>query len=716
MANSFLSQNWYRIKDLKPRVHSHIRLYRHRYLGKAWYVLNDLVTGKVHRFSPAAYLLIGRLDGSTTIDKIWTDVATQLDEDAPSQDETLNILAQLDAADLIQCDVPPDTLELFERHKKQSRALLKQNTMSPMSFRVPLFDPDAFLNKTAFIFKPVIKGYGILIWLLIVLPALFFAGQHWSELTENISDRVLATENMLLIALCYPFVKVFHEFWHGYVAKIFGSEVREMGIMFLVFFPIPYVDASASAAFRNKWHRAYVCAAGIIMEVFIAAIAFYLWMYLEPGLARAITYNIMLIAGISTVVVNGNPLLKFDGYYMLVDAIEMPNLAVRSNQYLGHLVNIYIFGVEKTKPFMATQTEKLFFLLYAPAAFIYRMIIMVTIALYVATKFFFVGIIFAIWGVVLSLGKPFYTGIKHVLTAPILQRKRKRASTITFSGIAILLVFFMLIPMPLHTDTEGVVWLSESSEVMAETNGFIGHYSVQAGVAVSKGQVLFNLLDSELDTRIKLLQWKVHELQLNLRQYLVTDPSKAKIAQVELAREQSELDRETERLQQLKLCSRRDGFFSPSKPLNDLIGRYVSKGEIIGYVLPDKSQKVRLVVEQKNIDLVKGSTKSVEFLLVSDSRLSGSAKIIREIPEGQYELPSLALSQKGGGIFATDPEDPEGKMVLNRIFQFDATLPEALQGAPFGSRVLVRFEHYPEPLGFQIYRRVRQLFLSQFDA
>ncbi len=716
MADAFLSQNWYRIKDLKPAVHSHVRLYRHRYLGKAWYVLNDLVTGKAHRFSPAAYLFIGRLDGKTSVDEIWTDVASQLDEEAPSQDEILNILAQLGSSDLLQCDVPPDTAELFERYKKQSRALLKQNTMSPMSFRIPLIDPDAFLTKTVFLFRSIIKGYGLLLWLAVVLPAIFLAGQHWPELTENMSDRVLATENLFLIALCYPFVKAFHELWHGYVAKTFGAEVREMGIMFLVFFPIPYVDASAAAAFRNKWQRAYVSAAGIIMEVFIAAIAFYIWMYLEPGLPRAITYNVMLIAGISTVLVNGNPLLKFDGYFMMVDAIEMPNLANRSNKYLGHLVDIYIFGVKDSKPFIATPGEKLFFLLYSPAAFIYRMIIMVTIALYVATKFFFVGVIFAIWAVVMSLGKPFYTGMKHVLTAPVLQRNRKRATTITFLVIAGILSFLMFIPVPLHTDTEGVVWLPESSEVMAETNGFIKQYSVQAGESVNKGRTLFNLTDAELDARINLLEWKVRELQLNLRRYLVTDPSKTRIAQFELDREQSELDRERERLLQLKVNSRRDGVFSPTLPLDDMIGRYVSKGEIIGYVLPEKSRKVRLVVEQSNIDLVKDKTKSVELMLVSNTQLTGSAQIIREVPEGQYELPSLALSQNGGGMFAIDPEDPEGKKVLNRIFQFDAALPEKLKGAPFGSRILVRFEHYPEPFGFQIYRRVRQLFLSQFDA
>ena len=307
MANAFLSQNWYRVKALKPCLRAHVQLRRHRYLGQAWYVLNDLLTGKVHRFNPATYLFIGRLQGHETVDQIWTEVAAQLDEEAPAQDDIISMLGQLDAADLIQCDVTPDTTELFARHQKQSRMLIKQNSMSPMSFRLPLIDPDAFLNRTAFLFRPLIQGYGVGLWLMLVLPALFLVGQYWSELTENLSDRVFAAKNLLLIALCYPFVKVLHELWHAYVAKVFGAEVREMGVMFLVFFPIPYVDVTASAAFKRKWQRAYVAAAGILMEVFIAAIAFYVWRYLEPGLARAIAYNIMLIAGVSTVIVNGDP-------------------------------------------------------------------------------------------------------------------------------------------------------------------------------------------------------------------------------------------------------------------------------------------------------------------------------------------------------------------------------------------------------------------------
>ena len=394
----------------------------------------------------------------------------------------------------------------------------------------------------------------------------------------------------------------------------------------------------------------------------------------------------------------------------------MPNLGTRANQYLGYLVDRYLFGVRKSKPFIAKPIEKGFFLLYAPAAFVYRMMVMLTIALYVATQFFFVGVLLALWAFILSVGKPVYSGLKHVLTAPALHQQRKRATAITFSAISTGLSGLLMLPVPLHTETEGVVWRPQSSEVVAKTQGFIQHYAVVTGQSVKPGDMLFHLVDQALEARIKLLQWKVREHQLELRRYLAKDPSKSTIAQIELERARAELTRETERLSQLDVRSSRAGFFTPTKPLRDSIGRYVAQGQVLGYVLPGQPETVRLVVEQHNIDLVKGSTKTVELMLVSDSRRTGTTQIIRAVPAGRYDLPSPALSQQGGGMFAVDPKDPEGKTTLSRLFQFDASLPEALKGAPFGSRVLVRFEHQPEPLGFQLYRRVRQLFLSQFDA
>lgn len=144
------------------------------------------------------------------------------------------------------------------------------------------------------------------------MPALVLAGIHWPALTENVLDNVFATQNVVILALTYPIVKLIHELGHGFIAKAHGGEVHELGVMFLVFFPVPYVDASSSTAFRSKYSRAGVAAAGILVEVLLAALAMYVWHVVEPGIVRAVAFNVMMICGFSTIVFNANPLLRFD--------------------------------------------------------------------------------------------------------------------------------------------------------------------------------------------------------------------------------------------------------------------------------------------------------------------------------------------------------------------------------------------------------------------
>ena len=154
--------------------------------------------------------------------------------------------------------------------------------------------------------------------------AVLLAAIHWHDLTEDFMDRVLVPHNLLLLWLVFPVLKTLHEFGHAFATKVYGGEVHEMGVLLLVFTPCPYVDASAASAFRTKWHRIIVGAAGMIVELFLASLALFVWLNVEPGVVRAVTYNVMVIAGISTVLFNGNPLLRYDGYYIFADYLEIP--------------------------------------------------------------------------------------------------------------------------------------------------------------------------------------------------------------------------------------------------------------------------------------------------------------------------------------------------------------------------------------------------------
>ena len=294
----FLSSSWYRVAGLRPKLREHAVIHRHRYRGDVWYVVHDHATARLHRLSPAGYVVVGAMDGKRTVENLWHEAMTRLGQEAPSQDEIIYLLAQLHAADLLQAEISPDFAELLERATRTERSRWLKNVLNPLSPRIQLWHPDTFLEKTLPFVKWFFGWRGAVLWLLVVLPALVLAAQHWQELGDNATQRILAADNLLLIGLSYPILKALHELGHGYAVKAFGGTTHEFGIMFIVFAPMPYVDASAASEFRSKWQRVIVGASGMLVEVFVAALALYVWLAVEQGLVRALAFNAMLIAGV----------------------------------------------------------------------------------------------------------------------------------------------------------------------------------------------------------------------------------------------------------------------------------------------------------------------------------------------------------------------------------------------------------------------------------
>lgn len=717
MANPFHSASWYSVAKLRPRLKSHVRVRRHRYRGNRWYVIDDGAAGRAHRFPRGAYLLIGRLDGTRTVEQIWDELVREMGEEAPSQDDVISALGQLHGSDLLSTDTLPDTAELLTRRKKQKRQVWLQNLKSPMSLRVPLLDPEAFLTRTMPWVRWLFTGFGALLWLAVVVPAAILASAQWDELTSNLADRVLANENLLVMALCYPLVKLVHEFGHGYAAKANGREVREMGIMLLVFFPVPYVDISSASALKSKWQRALIGAAGMIAEVFVAALAVYAWTLLGPGVPRAFAFNIILIAGISTLLVNGNPLLRFDGYYILADVLEIPNLGQRSNQYWGHLVQRHLFKVQDMPPFAATEGEKRWMLVYAPAAFVARMVMLIGLALLVAEKFFVVGVLIALWTLWTGVGQPIWKMFAHVFNSPQLHRNRKRAVRLTLGIVGGLFLLLFAVPAPHHAYSQGIVWLPEEAHVRAGTDGMITRIAAPEGAQVRPGQLLVKAAHPVLEAEVAQLAWRARELQAQSDAELTGDRVKRELGEIAVAEARKRLAVQQQRLGELEVKAEAQGrFVLAAAPADDLPGRFMSKGDLIGYVTPGYAEVARIAVSQDDADLVRGELKGLRFRLANMPDRTFDGKVVRMVPEATKQLPSKALGLANGGPFPLDPRDAEGRTALNGVFLFDIALPPELRHVPFGTRVHVRFRLGWEPLGWQMMRRLRQMFLARFDA
>ena len=710
-ARPFQSSSWYRVAKLQPKLREHITIGRHRYRGDGWYVVHDHATGRVHRLSSASSAIIGEMDGNRSVDQLWQEIGNRLGSEAPTQDELIQLLAQLNAADLLQTEATPDSAELFTRAMKVRRSEWLNNIFNPLALRVRIWHPDNFFERSLRYVKWLIGWWGLALWMLVVLPALVLAAQHWPELVTNAAQRTLAVDNLLLMALSYTVLKALHELGHGYAVKAFGGPVHELGVMFLVFAPVPYVDASAASEFRSKWRRALVGAAGMIVEVFVAALALYVWLAVEEGLVRTLAYDVMLIAGIATVLFNGNPLLRYDGYYILSDILEIPNLAQRATRYWGYLVERYVFRTEDFREFFATAGEQIWLLLYAPASWLYRVGVMLAIAFFIASEYLAVGIVIAAWGLYTGLLKPIGKSLWHVIVNPRLQNSRMRAVVTTFGCLLTALVILFLVPIPAFTTTEGVVWLPDSAIVRAGTNGFARRLLLEQGARVTAGEALVESEDPSLDAELRRLQARVEELEASIGAERLTDRVKAEITAMDLAQTRAELATRTDRARRLIARSHGDGMFAVPKP-EDLPGRFLREGQEIAYVIPPNVNIIRATIRQDDIDLVRNRVRSVRVRLAERLEEILPARLLRVVPAGRQDVPSHTSGDTGAGPAPIDPRDPQVNKPYNRVFQVDIEL-LANTMAAFGSRAYVRFDLEWEPLGQQIWRRARQLFLSR---
>ena len=704
---------WYRVADLRPELRSHLKVHRHVYRGQVWFVVQDPANGRSHRFSPLAQHLVGLMDGQRTVHQIWEFLGKTLADNVPTQDETIQLLAQLHLADALRSDASPDADELFARFEKREQARRRGLHGNPLSLRFPLFDPDTFLTRTLRFVRPLFGLPGAVVWVATVVAGVILAGTHWSELTENFSDRLLTAQNLLLVWITYPIVKALHELGHAYAVRIRGGEVREIGVMLLVLMPVPYVDASGASAFPDKRHRMLVGAAGVAVEVFLAALAMLVWAAVEPGLLRAAAYNVLVIGGASTLLFNANPLLRFDGYYVLADAIEIPNLAARASQFMRYLARRYLFGISEARSPVQARGEQPWLFGYAILSLLYRTAMTLGILMFVAEKLWLAGVLLAGWILLGQVRKPLAGAVGALLRDPEIASRRTRVLGVTGGLIAALVLGLCIVPVPLTTTAQGVMWLPPQAEVHAGADGTIVRLLATPGATVAPGEPLLETIDPYMPARVAAAEAKLREVEARYQAAVATDASDASKLEGDLDAAAAAVADARQREGQLTLRSPVSGVFVIANP-EDLPGRFVRRGDLVAYVADMARGTGIVAVGQADIGLIRAHTERVRVRLSDALDEIFDARITRAVPAGSDRLPSPALGSAGGGPFAVAPDDQHGTRSLEKVFHIELALSKPL--SRLGGRAYVRFEHGMEPLVRQWYRRIRQLFLSRFDV
>ncbi|MDH3535838.1 MAG: hypothetical protein OER87_08840 [Gammaproteobacteria bacterium] len=688
---------WQSIADLRLRPGRAVHFYRHCYRGTPWLIIADQENESYFRCSSEAEQFLALLDGSRSVEQALDQARASPSSKLQQQDVVL-LMANLKSAGLLEDDAQAP-------HKPKANPL-----QNPFAVKFALFDPDPMLRKTAHWFRPLFGFPALFFWIGLVITALVTALLNWQALAQHSAARFADPQNLLWYWLLYPLVKGLHELGHAYATRIWGGVVHEMGVMLLVLFPVPYVDSSAAHRFASKNRRMAVCAAGIMVEVFLASLALLVWANTDHGLVHDLAFDIVVIGGVSTLLFNANPLLRFDGYYLLSELIEIPNLGTRSDQYLAYLGKRYLLDMPGLRSPVTAAGEVKWLVVYGICARVYRVFISLFIALWVAGKFLIIGTLLALWAIVGQIIYPFARGIYRLLPV-VLAAGRIRRFAVVVAIFTTALLSSLLIPVDHSTYTEGVVSLPENAFIRAGADGIVTAVELADGDPVDRNGLILRLENMALQARLEGLVARLEETRARQQRVFLQDRTQADILGAKVSAIEADIQDVEEQMESLEVVSATAGVVSLPMA-SDLPGRYVNRGDVIGYVAGPGRASALVVVPQPGIDAVRRNMNSIEVRLNSRPAETLTAQFVRELPQGTDRLPNRILGSGSGGQMAVDVRDESGMQLLTNVFLVEVALPLEKPGNYLGQRIYVRFVHEGESLGSRLLRRLNQFLLQ----
>ncbi len=711
MTASLFSAQWYRVARLRPRLRTQVQVQRQHWRDQRWYVLTDASSGKNFRINEAAYQFIGRCDGERSVHEVWNALLDAQPEAAPTQQDVLTLLGELGEQQLLQADRAADTPALLERRHATQRQR-RRGWLNPFSFRLPLGDPSAWLARLdplgAWLFRPL----AFWLWLFGMVAAAVVAAGVWPALRNHAGQHLLSAGALGWLWLIYPAMKALHELGHALAVRRFGGEVHDVGLGLMLLVPAPYVDASAAAAFTRRWQRAAVGAAGVMVETSLAAVALCVWLATQPGAVHHAAFLVMFVGVASTLLFNANPLLRFDGYHVLCDGFELPNLATRSSAWWRATLAKHLLGSRADAPPHAAN-ERGWLFAYAPLSYAYRIGLSLGLVLWLGGQWLPLGCIAALYCVVTVLLQPLVGWSRQALAGA--QPGRDLARTKLRLGLAAaagMLVLFVA-PFPLTTVAPAVVWLPEQAQLRSEVDGFVAALPLADGAPVQVGDLLLRLDNPELLSAREQLASRLDGLRAEQFNLLLRDASAAQNLAIDIERTQAEWTRADLRVAQLEVRAATAGRLVLPRQA-DWLGAWVAHGHSIGQVLSADPLRLRAAVPEADAFLVRHRLQRAEVRLADEPDRSLAATVARDTPTVSRVLPSAALSTLGGGPYPADPAEKDGLHSLEPVFLVDLDVSDrTLQRA--GGRAWVRFDHGSEPLAVQAYRHVAQLFLRFFS-
>lgn len=686
-------------RSLPIRKRADLTARRQRYHGRTYWVVKDPVGLNYFRFQEEEYAILQMLDGQSSLEEIKDRFEEQFPPQKITLEELQQFLGMLHRSGLIVVGVPGQGKQLHKRRAERRRKEILGAVTNLLCIRFKGFDPERLLNwlypYTKWFFAPVT----VVGCLLFGLSALLLVLVEFDVFRSRLPDfyQFFSPYNAIWLAVVLACTKILHEFGHGLSCKHFGGECHEMGVMILVLTPCLYCNVSDSWMLPNKWHRAAIGAAGMYVELVLASIATYLWWFSEPGLLNHLALNTMFIASVSTVLFNANPLLRYDGYYILADITEIPNLRQKATQILSRKMAHWCLGIEPPEDPFLPERNQIFFMLYTIAAVIYRWLILFSI-LYFLYKVFepyglkIIGQTIVAVSIYALVVQPLYQLGKFLYVPGRLDKvKRWRVAT-TCGVLAALAAVFLLVPMPFRILSTLEVQARDAESVYVDVPGILAELDVRSGSRVEKGQRLAQLKNLDLDIEIADLESTCHQYRVrleNLRRIQFHKPEASRqipAAMDALRTVEAQLKKKKEDRQRLRLVAPVAGTVlpppwteAPEDPAGQLptwsgtpldprnLGATLPVDVLFCQVGDPRKMEAILVIDQADIPFVKVGQK-VEVKL-DELPHDVFESEITEVSPDVLKISSKRLSTKAGGELATKTDAAGVERPMNPSYQ-----------------------------------------------
>lgn len=507
-------------KMVPSRLRADLIIQKQYFKNEEYFVIKDPLALTYFRLRPEDAFIISLLDGKKNLKAIAVEYSNQYPNSTHDLKDIAAFIQQLGLGGLLNINAQRFVDFARNKHQGTGGGLLKlwMKSMSKLIFlKVPLIDPSPWLGKVTSKITFVWSRWFVISCLAFFTWTIFWLLVNRTAFSQN-DISFLSPSNLFLMWMCIIFVKTCHEFGHATTCRFYGGEVHEIGVCLICLTPCGYVDASDAYMMKHKRYKIYTTLAGVFTEFIIASICAHAWLYLSPGLLKNITFNLMFVASINTIFFNMNPLMRFDGYYVVSDLADIPNLRTKSINYCSYRIQQFLFGIRNTlqERFFDIHTDGRFFVIYAISAFLYMGFIIYSLsqifarvlAPYGLGEF---GLGLGVFAQISFIGFPIAKVLSDAFSPESKSHIIKVESTknrMVFIGGLLLIIFLIVSFMPsrYHIDRQGIVLYDKSEIIATRTGGILQDLYIRTGDWVEEGQIVAKLKNPTLETDLTIAQ------------------------------------------------------------------------------------------------------------------------------------------------------------------------------------------------------------------